>query len=40
MTLDIARKAMDIRTNINKNDHVLSHQEYNEDKGSRGIIEF
>ncbi len=27
MTLDIARKAMDIQTNINKNDHVLSHQE-------------
>ncbi len=32
MTLDIARKAMDIQTNINKNDHVLSRQEYNEDK--------
>jgi len=32
MTLDIARKAMDIQTNINMNDHVLSHQEYNEEK--------
>jgi hypothetical protein len=31
MTLDIARKTMDIQRNINKNDHVLSHQEYNED---------
>ncbi len=32
MTLDIARKAMDVQTNINENDHALSHQEYNEDK--------
>jgi hypothetical protein len=32
MTLDIARKAMDLQTNINKNDHELSHQEYNEEK--------
>jgi hypothetical protein len=32
MPLDIARKAMDNQTNINKNDHVLSHQEDNEEK--------
>ncbi len=32
MTLDIAKKAMDLQTNINKNDHELSHQEYNEEK--------
>jgi hypothetical protein len=32
-SLDIARKAIDLQTNINKNDHVLSHQEYNEEKG-------
>jgi hypothetical protein len=30
MTLDIARKAMDLQSNSNKNDHELSHQEYNE----------
>ena len=35
MTLDIARKAMDLQTNINKNDHVLSHQEYNKKKHYR-----
>jgi hypothetical protein len=32
MTLDIARKAMDLQSNSNKNDHELSHQEYNEEK--------
>ncbi len=32
MTLDTARMAMDLQTNINKNDHELSHQEYNEEK--------
>ncbi len=32
MTLDIARKAMDLQTNINKKDRELSHQEYNEEK--------
>jgi hypothetical protein len=32
ITLDIARRAMDLQMNINKNDHVLSHQEYNEEK--------
>jgi hypothetical protein len=32
MTLDIARKAMDLCSNSNKNDHELSHQEYNEEK--------
>ena len=32
MALDIARKAMDLQTNINDNDHELSHQEYNEEK--------
>jgi hypothetical protein len=32
MTLDIARKAMDLCNNSNKNDHQLSHQEYNEEK--------
>jgi hypothetical protein len=28
MTLDIARKAMDLQTNINKNDHELPHLYY------------
>ncbi len=32
MTLDIARKAVDLQSKSNKNDHELSHQEYNEDK--------
>jgi hypothetical protein len=32
MTLDIARKVMDLQTNIIENDHELSHQEYNEEK--------
>jgi hypothetical protein len=32
MTLDIARKAIDLQSNSNKNDHELSHQEYNEEK--------
>jgi hypothetical protein len=32
LTLDISRKAMDFQTNINMIDHVLSHQEYNEEK--------
>jgi hypothetical protein len=32
ITLGITRKAMDLQSNINKNDHVLSHQEYNEEK--------
>jgi hypothetical protein len=31
MNLDIARKAMDLLSNSNKNDHELSHQEYNEE---------
>jgi hypothetical protein len=32
MTLDIARKAMDLQSNSNENNHELSHQEYNEEK--------
>jgi hypothetical protein len=32
MTLNIARKAINLLININKNDHVLSHQKYNEEK--------
>ncbi len=32
MTLDIARKAIDFWIIITENDHVLSHQEYNEEK--------
>jgi hypothetical protein len=32
MTLNIIRKAMDLQSNSNKNDHELSHQEYNEEK--------
>ncbi len=32
MTLDITRKAMGLQSNSNKNDHELSHQEYNEEK--------
>ncbi len=38
MTLDIARRAMDIQTNIKQNDHVLSHQEYNETKALPSLV--
>jgi hypothetical protein len=38
MTLDIARKEMNLQTNINTNDHVLSHQEYNEEKASPSLV--
>jgi hypothetical protein len=39
MTLDIARKAMDLQTNFNENDHELSHQEYNEEKALPSLVD-
>jgi hypothetical protein len=38
MTLDIARKAMDLQSNSNKNDHELSHQEYNIEKALPSMV--
>ena len=37
-TLDIARKTMDLQSNSSKNDHELSHQEYNEEKTLLSLV--
>jgi len=39
MTLDIARKAMDLQSNSNENDQVLFHQEYNEEKALPTLVD-
>jgi hypothetical protein len=38
MTVDIARKTMDLQSNSSKNDHELSHQEYNEEKTLLSLV--